>query len=98
HHTLHTFPTRRSSDLNGRNKLFWFFAWEALKDSQPNPTTLTVPTDAERQGNFSGLPTLYDPYSAVSKNGTITRTAIPGNNLNNRSEEHTSELQSPDHL
>ncbi len=69
--------------FNGRNKLFWFFAWEGLKDSQPNPTSLTVPTDAERQGNFSGLPQLYNPYSAVSNSGTITRTPIPGNNLNN---------------
>jgi hypothetical protein len=69
---------------NGRNKLFWFFAWEALHDSQPNPTTLTVPTDAERRGDFSGISTkLYDPYSAVNNKGTITRTVIPGNNLNN---------------
>jgi hypothetical protein len=68
---------------DGRNKLFWFFAWEGLKDSQPNPTLLTVPTDAERQGNLSGLTTLFNPYSAQSKNGTVTRTPIPGNNLNN---------------
>ncbi len=70
--------------FNGRDKLFWFFGWEGLKDSQPNPTTLSVPTAAERQGNFAGLTTLYDPYSAVqSTSGTVTRTAIPGNNLNN---------------
>ena len=69
---------------NGRDKLFWFFGWEGLKDSQPNPTILTVPTAAERTGNFAGLPTLYNPYSAVQNaSGTITRTAIPGNNLNN---------------
>jgi Carboxypeptidase regulatory-like domain len=68
---------------DGRNKLFWFFAWEGLKDSQPNSTLLTVPTDAERLGNFSGLTTLYNPYSAQTKNGTVTRSPIPGNNLNN---------------
>lgn len=71
--------------FNGRNKLFWFVAWEGSKDSQPNSTTLTVPTLAERQGDFSGLSTvLYNPYSAVqAANGAITRTRIPGNNLNN---------------
>ena len=68
---------------NGRNKLFWFFAWEGLKDSQPNTTLLSVPTLAERQGNFAGLTQLYDPYSGVLSKGVVTRTAIPGNNLNN---------------
>src|SRR5579883_1134682 len=57
--------------FNGRNRVFWFFAYEGLKDSQPAPALLTVPTDAERQGNFSSLLAagsqyqLYDPYSAV---------------------------------
>lgn len=39
--------------FNGRNKLFFFFAYEGLKDSQPATTTTTVPTDAERAGDFS---------------------------------------------
>jgi hypothetical protein len=29
---------------NGKNKMFFFFAWEGLKDSTPASTTLTVPT------------------------------------------------------
>jgi hypothetical protein len=71
--------------FNGRNKLFWFFAYEGLKDSQPAPALLTVPTDAERQGNFSSLLSsgsqyqLYDPYTAVQNGTTITRTPLPGN-------------------
>ncbi|HZS57187.1 MAG TPA: TonB-dependent receptor, partial [Bryobacteraceae bacterium] len=70
--------------INGKNKLFWFFGWEGLKDSQPNPTILTVPTVDERNGNFSGISTtLYNPYSATQSGSTITRKAIPGNNLNN---------------
>ncbi len=73
--------------FNGRNRVFWFFAYEGLKDSQPAPALLTVPTDAERQGNFSSLLAagsqyqLYDPYSAVLNGTTITRTPIPGNIL-----------------
>lgn len=40
---------------NGHNKLFWLFAWEGLKDSQPNTNIATVPTAAERTGDFSAL-------------------------------------------
>jgi hypothetical protein len=55
---------------NGRNKLFWFFAWEVLKDSQPNSKFLTVPTDAERQGDFSALLGLPDgPDCITGANG-----------------------------
>jgi hypothetical protein len=72
--------------VNGKNRLFWFFAFEGLKDSQPNPTFTTVPTAIERQGNFSGVlaadgstSQLYDPYSAVLTGTTITRTPYPNN-------------------
>jgi hypothetical protein len=70
--------------FNGKDKLFWFFAWEGLKDSQPNPTFLSVPTDAEKQGNFSQILTadgtqLYNPYTATQSGSTITRQMYPGN-------------------
>jgi hypothetical protein len=71
--------------FDGRNKLFWFFSFEGLKDSQPNPTFVTVPTDPERQGNFSALLPLgtqyqlYDPGSAVLNGTTVTRTPYPNN-------------------
>jgi hypothetical protein len=70
--------------FNGKDKLFWFFAWEGLKDSQPNPTFVTVPTDAERMGNFSQILTtdgtqLYNPYAATQTGSTITRQPYPGN-------------------
>jgi hypothetical protein len=40
---------------DGRNKLFFFFAFEGLKDSSPVTYTTTVPTMAERNGDFSQL-------------------------------------------
>jgi hypothetical protein len=40
---------------DGRNRLFWFFGFEKLTDSQPNSKFLTVPTDPERTGDFSSL-------------------------------------------
>ena len=63
--------------------MFWFFAFEGVRDSQPATTFLTVPTAAEKAGDFSALLTsknpgptiLYDPYSAVQNGTTITRTA-----------------------
>ena len=75
--------------INGRNRVFWLFAFEGIKDSQPTTTFMTVPTDAERNGDFSALlsvknpgPTvLYDPYSATQVGTTITRTAYTNNLL-----------------
>ena len=70
--------------FNGKDKLFWFFAWEGLKDSQPNPTFVTVPTDLEKQGNFSQILSadgtqLYNPYTATLSGTTITRQPYAGN-------------------
>lgn len=74
--------------FNGRNKLFWFFAWENLADAQPNNSTLststsnftTVPTAAERTGDFSALNyTLYNPFSGVLNGSTVTRSPLAGN-------------------
>jgi hypothetical protein len=75
--------------VNGKNKLFWFFAFEGIKDSQPTTTFMTVPTDAERAGDFSALlnlktisPTiLYDPYTATTSGSTVVRTPYAGNKI-----------------
>jgi hypothetical protein len=69
---------------NGKDKLFWFFAFEGLKDSQPNTNFTTVPTDAEKAGNFSQILTadgtqLYNPYTATQSGTTITRQPYAGN-------------------
>lgn len=82
--------------LNGRNKLFFFFAWEGLKDSTPATTLLTVPTDAEKEGDFSALLALstatpnpyqiYEPFTGTYSSGsTSNRTAVPNNCLTNQS-------------
>src|SRR5439155_17862192 len=67
--------------FNGKNKVFWFFAMEEINDNFPEPSLVTVPTQAERGGNFAGLPTIYDPSTAVLANGTVTRTAFAGNQV-----------------
>jgi hypothetical protein len=71
--------------FDGRNRVFWFFAYEGLKDSQPAPALITIPTDAQRGGDFSSLLAsgsqyqIYNPYSAVLNGTTITRSPFPNN-------------------
>jgi hypothetical protein len=67
--------------LDTRNKVFWFFAFEGIKDAQPNPFTGTVPTDNMRAGNFTGLATIYDPFSATLSGTTINRTPLPNQTI-----------------
>jgi hypothetical protein len=38
---------------NGKNKTFFFFAWEQYRQSMGGVTTSTVPTAAEKNGDFS---------------------------------------------
>src|SRR4030095_1339340 len=40
---------------NGRDKTFFFFSWEQYRQKAGNTATSTVPTDAERSGDFSSL-------------------------------------------
>jgi hypothetical protein len=71
--------------FNGRNKLFYFFAFEGIQDSVPEPYNLTVPTAPEKTGDFSALLALghnyqiYNPYTAVQTGSTITRQPFAGN-------------------
>ncbi len=70
----------------GTNKTFFFYAWEANKWGKPVTTVGTVPTDAEKGGDFSALLQLgpqyqiYDPLTTVAlPNGRYQRTAFQGN-------------------
>ncbi|MBS1855308.1 MAG: carboxypeptidase regulatory-like domain-containing protein [Acidobacteria bacterium] len=71
--------------FNGRDKAFFFLAYEGYKDSSPGVTTTAVPTAAERTGDFSALLAsganfqLYDPTTAALASGKITRSPFPGN-------------------
>ena len=60
-----------------KNKLFFFFVRDKITNNgSGNQHTSTVPTLAERSGDFSGQPTIYDPATAGV--GGL-RTAFPGN-------------------
>ncbi|HWB85670.1 MAG TPA: carboxypeptidase-like regulatory domain-containing protein [Bryobacteraceae bacterium] len=73
---------------NGKNRVFWFFAYEGLKDATPSEDGVilaTVPTAAERQGDFSQLLkvsnsyTIYDPNTGVPSGAQVARTPFPNN-------------------
>ena len=79
---------------NGKNKTFFLFGYESIRDSRPRfdaGNSVYVPTQALRDGNFSGLGvTIYDPLTGRVGTGTgpggngcatgvICRTAFSGN-------------------
>ena len=69
---------------NGRDKLFLFFAYEGISDNNPSPSVLSVPTEAERNGDFSALLpqgiVIYDPATGVKDNkGRVVRQPFPNN-------------------
>ncbi len=80
--------------FDGRNKVFWLFAYEGMRDSDPANSPLetgspenyaTVPTAAERTGDFSALLklgatyTIYDPSTGVLAGTAVSRTPFANN-------------------
>ena len=71
---------------NGKNKTFFTFAYEHIQSNTDLSSILTVPTAAERNGDFSALLALgaqyqiYNPFSRVPVgNGIYQNTPLPGN-------------------
>ncbi len=72
--------------VNGKDKLFWFFAWQGDRNSTPFTSFLSVPTAAEKRGDFSQIlavdgTQLYDPYSGVQTGSSISRSPLPNNQI-----------------
>jgi hypothetical protein len=70
---------------NGKDKTFFWIAMEGYRMQSFLSETFTVPTDLERQGNFSqtkngGAPVvIYDPLTTRTVNGQLVRDPFPGN-------------------
>ena len=46
-------PFGQLPNYNGRDRTFWFASWEGFRLRTGEPFTATVPTAAERSGDFS---------------------------------------------
>jgi hypothetical protein len=73
---------------NGKNKTFFFFAYEGYRLMQASTRQTSVPTVAMRNGDFSGLMnaqgrlyTLYDPLTTQSAASNWARTPFPNNQI-----------------
>jgi len=69
--------------VNGRNRLFFFFNYEGLRQVKALTSVATVPFAADRAGNFAGSSvTIYDPATRVlSPDGSrvMSVSPFPGN-------------------
>ncbi|RPI28980.1 MAG: hypothetical protein EHM61_03155 [Acidobacteria bacterium] len=83
-------PVRIPKLFDGKDKLFFFFIFNGFNDSkteEPGSKLFSVPTEAERQGDFSARLqspnaskyTIYDPFTTVLENGVYKRTPFPNN-------------------
>lgn len=95
-------PVHLPKIYDGHDKTFFFFSWEQYRKNTGVTSNQTVPTVAERTGDFSarltstvkeaanpcdGTPVyagqIFDPRTTKTlSNGTICRTAFPGNKIN----------------
>ncbi|MBS1825067.1 MAG: carboxypeptidase regulatory-like domain-containing protein [Acidobacteria bacterium] len=78
---------------NGRNKTFWMFGYQSHNRSRPVATQHTVPTAAQRSGDFSSLLALgsryqlYDPFTTAPSGASrfqrqpVPRNVIPANRI-----------------
>jgi hypothetical protein len=73
---------------NGKNRTFFFFAYEGNETRSQKTTSVSMPTLAMRQGDFSALvdsagrqPTLYNPYTTDAKwsRQPFPKNVIPAN-------------------
>ena len=75
---------------NGRDKTFFFLDYEAFRENDSSPQSLTVPTTAQRTGDFSQtfnaqgkLVQIFDPLNTIPNPngaaGTVLRQPFSGN-------------------
>jgi len=70
--------------LNGRDRLFFLFNWEGLRERKALTATPSVPLTAWRSGDFSGGATIYDPATRgfdAAGNVITAPTPFPNNRI-----------------
>lgn len=69
---------------DGRNKTFFFGAYEGTRFTQSANSFLHLPTDAELSGNLAGEAIAYNPYTTApdpANPGQYTRQPFPNNQI-----------------
>lgn len=81
-------PVRIPRLYNGKDRTFFFVAWEGYNQNINLATVISVPTALQRQGDFSQtfnssgkLITIYDPKSGHLVNNQWVRDPFPGNKI-----------------
>ncbi len=64
-----------------KNKLFFFGDYEGFRQSQGQTFKTSMPTAAERLGNFAGVNPIFDPLSTTTINGVSTRTRFANDQI-----------------
>lgn len=79
-------PVRIPKLYNGKDRTFWYFAWEGSRRSQGSTDQFTVPDALQRAGDFSQtyaangtVVPIYDPLTTRVESGRTVRTQYAGN-------------------
>lgn len=79
-------PVRLPKIYNGRDRTFFFFSYNGIYQIQAEPSFYRMPTQAERNGNFSELLArggsayqIYNPFTGKLEGGRVVRQPFPNN-------------------
>jgi hypothetical protein len=61
---------------SGKDRTFFMFSWESYRQDSPSPVLSVVPSLAQRNGDFSGLPAIKNPLSTPA-NAPFPNNLIP---------------------
>src|SRR5262249_11751407 len=81
-------PVLRQNQFGGalggpirKDKTFFFADWQGTRFRPAAGRTSSVPTAALRGGDFTGLPTIYDPNTTRVEGNSVLRDPFPGNRI-----------------
>src|SRR5262249_38665233 len=83
-------PVRIPKIYNGTDRTFFMYSIDIFRDVRPSPSSMVVPTDLQKAGDFtqtyvSGTSgptvTIYDPLTTVQNGSTYSRTPFAGNRI-----------------
>ncbi|MES1257987.1 MAG: TonB-dependent receptor [Acidobacteriota bacterium] len=72
-------PVELPKVYHGKDKTFFFIDYEGFRRNQQQIGLVTIPTVAERTGDFSAFPKIFDPLTTTVSGTSYTRTQFPNN-------------------